>query len=91
MEYDGHRYDIRPAADGNGYELWTSQFSRNSTSGGRPLVKSVIFSLADDEAIAEAEIFKQVIDNSDWWMGCEVMTDAAYDAMMAELATEEAE
>ncbi len=86
MAYDGHEFEIRAAADGKGFELFTSQFSRNSTGDGRPLVKSVIFSLADDRASAEAEIYKQVILHADWWKGCDVQSDADYDAMLAELA-----
>jgi hypothetical protein len=89
MNYDSHDYDIRRAEDGNGFELWTSQFSRASTLGGRPLVKSTIYSVSDDEPAAEAEIFKKVIDHADWWKGCNVMTDAEYETIQAYLAAEQ--
>jgi hypothetical protein len=88
MAYDGHSFEIRAAEAGHGFYLWTSQFSRNSAAGGRPLTKSVIFSLAADRASAEAEIYKQVIVNADWWMGCDVRSDQDYDAMLAEFARE---
>jgi hypothetical protein len=81
MDYDGHSFEIRPASDGKGFELWTSQFSQNSPAGGRPLVKSVIFSLIEDRASAEAEIYGEVIKRADMWKGCDVMLDADYDAM----------
>jgi len=85
MGYDGHEFEIRADEDGNGFELWTSQFSRNSTAY-RGLVKSVIYSVKDDRAKAEAEIYTKVIHHADWWKGCDVMTDADYDATMAEAA-----
>lgn len=84
MGDDGHEYEIRPASDGNGFDLWTSQFSRNSPAGGRPLVKSVIFSLIEDRASAEAKIYGEVIKRADWWKGCTVMLDADFDAMVAD-------
>lgn len=90
MSYDGHEWDIRPLDDGEGFALWASQFSRNSTAGGKPLVKSVIYSLKTDRAEAEADIFQQVCDHADWWKGCDVRDQAEYDADMARLAAEEA-
>ena len=89
MGYDGHSFEIRPASDGKGFALWASQFSRNSPAGGRPLVKSVIFSLSEDRSAAEAEIFKAVAVNAEWWMGCDVREQAEYDAEVAALAAEE--
>ena len=84
MGYDGHSFEIRPASDGKGFDLWTSQFSRNSPAGGRPLVKSVIFSLIEDRTSAEAKIYGEVIKHADMWMGLDVMLDADFDAMIAE-------
>ncbi len=91
MQYDGHQFEIRAAEDGNGFELWTSQFSRNSTGGGRPLVKSVIYSVADDRDAAEAEIYRKVIAHADWWKGYSVMTDEDYAARKAIFDAEMAE
>lgn len=65
LTHDGHEYDIRPAEDNGGWELWGSQFSHNSPAGGRPLVKTMIYSLSADEAAARLEIFQKVAD-SDW-------------------------
>mgnify|MGYP006919628563 CR=1 FL=1 len=84
MSYDGHDFAIEPAADGRGFDLFVTEFSRNSTLGGRPMVKSRIFSLADTREAAEADIFKQVIDHADWWKGMEVLTDADYAEREAE-------
>jgi hypothetical protein len=83
MHYDGHDFDIRPAADGKGFDLWTTPYSRNSTLGGKPMTQSRIFSLKADRAEAEADIYQQVIHNADWWKR-ECMTDEAFDAMQAE-------
>ena len=85
MSNDGHEHEIRPDADGLGFTLWTSEFSRNSPSGGRPLTKSVIYSIQDDRGQAEAEIYQAVLDNAGWWK-MSVQTDADYDAMLAETA-----
>lgn len=90
MNYDGHDYEIRPAQDGHGFELFVTQFSRNSTGGGLPLIKSVIFSLADDIDAAKDEIFQQVIKRATWWSGCEVMEQREYDLMREEIEAEDA-
>lgn len=78
---DGHKYEIRPEADGDGFRLWVSSFSRNSTAWNG-LTKSVIFSLAADEATAEQEIAEAVIA-ARWPRKPEAMTDEAYAAMRA--------
>ncbi|HVI92335.1 MAG TPA: hypothetical protein VM659_28860 [Dongiaceae bacterium] len=65
LTHDGHSYEIRPVSDGSSWapswHLWTSQFSNNSTCGGRPLVKSVIYSLESNEFAATQDIARQVI------------------------------
>lgn len=80
---DGHEYEVRPAADGHGFELWTSLHSRNSTLGGR-LIKSVVFSLADDREQATHEIAESVISRQ-WPRKPVAMTDEAHDTMMVEI------
>ena len=82
MNYDGHEYEIRPCADGDGYVLWTSPCSRNS-GHWRGLVPSVIFSLSNDIDIAPAEICRDVIQRAHWWLSQEVITDDEYAARMA--------
>ena len=74
---DNHRYAIQQDADG-GFSLWVSQFSAASTLGGRPLVKSVIFSLADSYEAAKAEIFNDIVLFGTGWNGLWVMTDDEY-------------
>lgn len=83
LEYDGHTYEIRPATDGKGFDLWVSNASRNSTAF-RGLTKSRIFSVQADIALAEADIYRQVIRNASWWESCEVLTDADYAEQLAE-------
>lgn len=84
LTYDGHQFEIRPADDGKGWRLWTTRFSRNSTCYDG-LHRGVIFSIEPDFVAAEADIFGQVIQNAEWWRGQEVMTDADYAAMRAEM------
>lgn len=80
---DGHQYEIRPEEDGNGYRLWTSEYSRNSTLGGRPLTRTFVYSLETDGAAAEREIALKVIA-ARWPRKPEAMTDEAYAGMLAD-------
>ena len=85
MIEDGHEYEIREG-EYKGvrmFELWTSQFSRNSGCYNG-LTKSVIFSLNPDRKTAEAEIYREVIKTAVWWKHCNVQSDEDYDAMLAE-------
>lgn len=66
LTHDGFAYDIRHAADG-GFELWISQFSRNSPLGNRPLVRSSVYSLRDDRAAAVEQIHHRVIALAGAW------------------------
>ena len=75
MYYDGHTYEIRPAEDGMGFELWTSLFSLNSFGGNNSMTKSNIYSFLADYAGAETEIFQKVCDNSEWWKNQVVMLE----------------
>ena len=86
LEYDGNTYEIRPAADGKGYDLWVSRFSRNS-SAHDGLTESRIFSPVEDEQLAHADIYRQVIRNAEWWDNCRVLTDKAYAEEMAGIDT----
>ena len=88
LGYDGHEYDIRPMADGAGFELWTSAFSRNAAAYNG-LRRSVIFSIEIDRAAAEQEIYQRVVSHPEWFENCQVMTDADYDAMLRVLREEE--
>lgn len=91
MGYDSSAFEIRAAEDGEGFELWTSISPNFRKSGAPVLVKSVVFSLVKDRASAEAQIYREVLKHADMWLGCEVMRDADYDAMLAELAAERGE
>jgi hypothetical protein len=84
LGYDGNTHEIRPAADGKGFDLWVSSHSRNSTAYNG-LKKSAIFSLAEGVDMAHADIYRRVIRNADWWSGCRVLTDADYAAELAEI------
>ena len=87
LTHDGYEYDIRADERLGGWRLWISQHSRNSTGGGRPLVKSVVFSLEETEAAATADILRQVTTHEGWsrWT---VMTDADYAEQEARLRAE---
>lgn len=84
---DGHEWEIRPEADGEGYRLWTTTYSRNSTAYSG-LTQSVVYSLQADEAAATQEIAGKVI-NAAWPRKPEAITDERYAEMMAELAAEQ--
>lgn len=81
LGHDGHEWEIR-RADGGGFDLWISNFSRNS-SCFNGLTRSVIFSLKNNETEAEADIFQRVVD-SGFWSGLDYMSDADYAQMLAE-------
>lgn len=82
LTHDGREYDIRPEQDG-GFTLWSRQEVAN-----RGWTRTVIYSAADTMAEAEAEIFGRVIA-AGWDRHPDAMTDADYDAMMADLAEED--
>lgn len=80
--HDSHDYEIRRDADG--FLLWVTQFSGASTLGGRPMVRSRIWSLEADEAKATEEIARKVIAAR--WSGYpEAIPDASYEEMEREL------
>lgn len=87
LTYDGHEYEIR-SSDDSGFELWHTPFSRNGPCGGRPMVKTAIYSVKDDRSEAEEEIFLRAI-NSGYWSPISVMEDSRYAAMIAELEEEQ--
>lgn len=80
---DGHQYEIRPEADGDGFRLWTSTYSRNSTAWNG-LTKSTVYSLEVDAEKAEQEIAEKVIA-AGWPRKPEAMTDERYAEMLAEM------
>lgn len=89
--YDSHEYEIRPIEDGEGFDLWVTLISRASPAGGRPMVRSVIWSLETDIEKATDEIAQKVIAASwDWSRYPVGMPDAEYDEMMADLKEQEA-
>jgi hypothetical protein len=65
-----------------GYCLWSRHRVAN-----RGWTRTVVYSLEDDRAAAEAEIFDKVI-NADWRHHPTVMTDQQYAEMLAEQAAE---
>lgn len=89
LTHDGHEWEIRPAADGDGFRLWTSNASRNSAAY-QGLRQSTVWSLASDRQAAEAEIFAKVIAAEPARSnGPEVMTDERFAAMVAETDDED--
>ena len=80
---DSQEFDIRAAADGVGFELWTRQQVAN-----KGWTRTVVYSIEADRAVAEAEIFDKVI-NADWPRHPSVLTDAQFAEMQAEWAAED--
>ena len=88
LSHDGYEHEIRRDEDG-GHWLFTSDFSRNSTCGGRGLTRSVIYSVEDDLALASRDIALKVLQSGHWESdSITVWLDADYDAMLAENAAE---
>ena len=84
LTYDSNDYEIRTAEDGGGWKLGPSQFSRASTLGGEPMVKSMVFSLDSDESAATDEIARRVIA-AGWPRRPTAMSDESYDAVLKEI------
>lgn len=74
---DSQEYEIRSDEDG-GFSLWSRQQVAN-----KRWTRTVIFSVKDDRAEAEAEIFDKVIA-ADWPRHPEVLTDQQYADMMSD-------
>jgi len=87
MTHDGHAWDIRE--EGGAFNLYTSQFSQNSTLGGRELTRSVVSSYETNRAAAEIEVFKRVV-SEDWWK-LECATDAEFARWRADAEAEDPE
>ncbi len=75
---DGREYEIREA-DGGGFWLWT----RHQTAGEK-WTQTVCYSAADDRAVAEAEIYQQVV-NAEWRGHDEAITMDAWRERCAEI------
>ena len=96
LGYDGHEFEFRRYGDW--LELWVSRWSRNSTLGGRSLVRAagMYASLpreSSDESPrrveSENQIYGFVLDHADRWNGLAAMTDEAYadEQAMAQLSS----
>ena len=91
LSHDGYEHEIRHDEDG-GHWLFTSDFSRNSTCGGKSLTRSVIYSVEDDLDRASLDIALKVLRSGHWESdSITVWLDAEYDAMLAEDAAENEE
>jgi len=79
LQHDGADYDIRPRADGEGFDLWTRQ-----QVAGIPWSRTSVLSLEESEDAAEADIFKQVVDKSgcDGWRGLVAEKQSSYRATL---------
>jgi hypothetical protein len=84
LHYDSNVFEIRPHEDGEGFVLWCSPISKAS-SAYCGLSKTFTFSLENDREKAEAEIFaKVIVANVQTFNGCDIVTDAIYDEIVAE-------
>lgn len=82
LTYDGYLYEIRSAKFHGAriYELWHSQYSANSTMGGK-LVKTVITSFASGRKAAIEDIAQQMI-TAGWDGRPDCLQDEDFDAML---------
>ena len=76
---DGADYEIRPRADGEGFELWTRQ-----QVAGIPRRRASYFSFEETIDAAEADIFQQLVDKSgcDGWRGLVAEDQSSYRATL---------
>ena len=96
LTHDGHRYEMRRETDG-GWQIYASQRSENSSGGAGKMPPSwsgpspygkllVAFVETEDEAWAK---LAPLVVMADWHGVPDAMTDADYQAMLAELAAED--
>lgn len=85
MTSDSREWDIRQDKDG-GFTAWSRQQVAN-----RPWAITSIYSFAATREEAEREIFEKIVTSERWSGHCEAMTDAAYDAMLAASAADNAD
>lgn len=78
LSHDGREWDIRPM-DGGGYVVWDRQ--QVAGKGWKP---TTLKSFESDEAQARGEIIAQALTLT-WYSGIDIMTDADYDVMLAEI------
>ncbi|HEX5228759.1 MAG TPA: hypothetical protein VFW44_13665 [Bryobacteraceae bacterium] len=88
LGHDGHDYELR--RDGEAFQLFVSRGSRNANGGNRGLTEAyshsrLIRSYAATEAAAWEEIADQVIHAGWESVPVQVVSDADYDAMIAEI------
>ncbi|PWR24595.1 hypothetical protein [Zavarzinia aquatilis] len=88
LSHDGHRYDLR--REEGGWQLYVSQGSVNSAAGkmvaawdGASPYGKLLFSRAATESDAWDDLAPRIVTAS-WSDVPEAMTDADYQAMMAE-------
>lgn len=81
LTHDGYRYEIK--REGDAWVLYHSDGSEASMRGARHMIRTVVFSLADEEEVAREEIARAVIA-AGWPHMPECTTDEAYDRMQAE-------
>jgi hypothetical protein len=62
LHYDGQDYEIRREPDGDGWRLWQRQQVAN-----RPWHPVLIWSFAETESEAEAEMLAEVVEKSSAW------------------------
>lgn len=80
LSTDSREWEIRPInrVGLHGWRLWTRQQVAHL-----PWTPTVVFSLADNQSEAEAEIFAEVV-RADWPRHYSAMTDESYNQSLAE-------
>ena len=85
MTSDSREWEIREDKDG-GYTAWSRQQVANW-----PWAATAIYSFAATRDEAEREICEKIVNSEHWAGHYEAMTDADYDAMMAQVAIDNGE
>lgn len=82
LTHDGCDYEVRPRADGEGFEIWSRQ-----QVAGRGWTQTQWFSLEDDRAAAEADLRRRVVDDSGTgnWRGLIAEPQDAYRQSMLDM------
>lgn len=82
---DGHDFEIRADEDGDGFSMWQSRLGGGGRKGG--MVRLLLGSAAPTEAEAEAEIYAEVVRQSERY-GFTVLTEVEYEQVQREIDAE---
>jgi hypothetical protein len=79
MRYGGQDFEIRPGKGGS-LELWITISSTTFARKPAPMPRPMVWCMGSRGSRAEKKIYRKVIEESRVWGGCQVHSDAEYDA-----------